>query len=143
MVFTMFVSAMSLLTLVQWNLIRYVTRQREGQNAEQFSVVFTKPLSIRAIRMIGHSTILMTAFIITTLFVRVAEANYERKAIIWSEQCIEIVSPKINADERLQLRADLRSINSAQLFFKFYDQVNSIATRTNVALPEFVPIGRN
>jgi len=70
-----------------------------------------------------------------------AEGGYSRRASIWAERSIEIVAPRISADERLMLRSELRSVQSAVQFYAVYEHLHAIAQQTSVSLPPFSPIG--
>ena len=62
------------------------------------------------------------------------------KAKIFIERSIEIISPHISAAEILRLRAEFRSIDSAEKFYKLEDTLRSIAKKNEISLPEFESI---
>jgi len=72
---------------------------------------------------------------------QLSELTYSRRAGIWADRSIDIVSPRVSAEERLSLRAELRSVESARQYYALYERLNKIAKQNEIILPTFAPIG--
>lgn len=66
---------------------------------------------------------------------------YRIRAVTWTERSIEIVRPNISELEFLKLRAQYRSVASAQAFYALIHALRDYASRTKTTLPEFSAIG--
>lgn len=62
---------------------------------------------------------------------------YNSQAIVFSERAIEIISPRIENAEILQLRAMYRSVEDANSFYAFYDEIERKFIEKKVTLPKF------
>lgn len=69
------------------------------------------------------------------------QVAYGRKAALWAEQSIEIVAPNISEQERLQLRAALRSVETGDQFFRLYDRIRQHKPSEGLRLRPFDPVG--
>jgi hypothetical protein len=58
-------------------------------------------------------------------------------AYIFVDRSLEILAPHIDESQRLQLRAQLRSIESASDFYALEDSIRSIASTNHLKLPNF------
>jgi len=63
--------------------------------------------------------------------------QHQRRAELFIERSIEIVSPSIDETTRLQLRAQFRAIEDAKDFYGLEDRLRQIATERSIKLPEF------
>jgi TRAP-type C4-dicarboxylate transport system permease small subunit len=70
----------------------------------------------------------------------VIQTIHSRKAAIFIERSIEIVTPVIDQKTRLNLRAQFRAIETAKDFYSLEDKLRKIASDNNVKLPEFESI---
>jgi hypothetical protein len=109
----------------------------DGGQSERRSIPEIRAWFKRGLYLVTAATVAMT--LVTLL--DMAEGGYSRRASIWAERSVEIVAPNISAEERLVLRSELRSVQTAVQFYAFYEHLHAIAQRSSVSLPAFSPIG--
>ena len=63
--------------------------------------------------------------------------HYTYNAIIYIEKSLDILAPKISEQDRLELKAEYRYINSYKKFKSFNDKIIKISKETNTVIPEF------
>ena len=63
--------------------------------------------------------------------------HYTYNLIIYIEKSIDIVAPKINEQQRLELKANYRLIDNYEKFESFNQKLNDIANEKNIDLPPF------
>ena len=65
---------------------------------------------------------------------------HSRKAALFIDRSIEIVSPYISDSRRLELRAEFRAIENAKEFYRLQDKLRQIAEEHAIKLPAFESI---
>ncbi len=91
----------------------------------------------RRLMLLGVLIALLTTVLYSeTLF----QTFHSRRAAMFIERAVEIVSPYIDERERLELRAEFRGIESAADFYRLEDRLRSIAARHSIELPHFKSI---
>jgi hypothetical protein len=85
----------------------------------------------------GVPVALLMTVLYTLMFLQDA---YTRKACIFIERSIDIVSPCISPEKVLQLRASYRSISKAKEFYDLDTQLQTIAINNKIKLPKFTVI---
>ncbi|MCT4173045.1 hypothetical protein HZP56_08610 [Elizabethkingia anophelis] len=92
---------------------------------------------------IYKSKLLYIFNIITTMFLLIymisisIKHHYTYNAIIYIEKSLDILAPKISEQDRLELKAEYRYINSYKKFKSFNDKIIKISKETNTVIPEF------
>ena len=81
-------------------------------------------------------TPLAVTFQIATLY----RNSYTLEAIVYVERSIDILSPQIDSDSILRLRANYRAISNRKQFVALYQELSNYARAKNVELPAFSPL---
>jgi hypothetical protein len=66
---------------------------------------------------------------------------YTREAGTWAQRTIEIIAPYVTIEERTRLISELRQVESAKQYFALRQSLVSHASRANIKLPKFTPLG--
>lgn len=63
--------------------------------------------------------------------------HYTYNLIVYIEKSIDIVAPKINEQQRLELKAKYRLIDNYDKFKIFNEELNNVANEKGIELPPF------
>ncbi len=84
-----------------------------------------------------YLTCLISIFVMAFLYIFIVEYSYVNQIITYSEKSISIVSPYVDENKRLVLKSEFSSIKSAEDFYTFKKNLDSIAQDNNLELGEF------
>lgn len=111
------------------------TEESEKNHEDQARKEYRKSLS--EVKKLLISTVILFIVGFPLYVSKIISINYNYSAIVFIERSIEIVSPHLNNENILILRADYRTIATSKEFYKLYDDLNDIALKNNIKLPEF------
>lgn len=66
-----------------------------------------------------------------------SQLAYTRNAGNWVDRSIEILRPRVDALTHLELRAQLRSVETARQFYMLEARLHKLANSTDSVLPKF------
>jgi hypothetical protein len=96
---------------------------------------------VKRLRRIITSACIPLALLSTAMYSEEAfSTSHSRRAALFLDRSIEIVSPYLDERDRLELRARFRSIESAKEFYDLEGQLRAIAGQHSTKLPQFESI---
>lgn len=93
--------------------------------------------AIKVIDLLFYIGILAAIIFFFGIVSTVIKQTYRTDAVIFIERSLDIIAPKIDQQKNIAMRAQYRSIESANDFYVLHDELITLGKENSLKLPEF------